>query len=234
MDSAADLVATPGPHAAAAADARARRRARTAVWMRGPMELLTAVVLAVAGLLAAWAGFQAGLWDGEQAALYAKAGGARIEAARAQGQAAQRMQIDVQMFSAWLDAAARRKPVIQAYYSDNFRHEFRPVFDAWLARRNAGVMTPATPFTSGDYRLKTMDRAARLETASNQLFEKGQQANRISDGFAQAAVTLSTAMFFGGIAQVFKRPPVRLGLLLLALAFCAWGAVRVISLPVQS
>lgn len=43
-------------------------------------DTLAAIVLSISALLTSWASFQAALWDGEQAAVYTRAGATRVRA----------------------------------------------------------------------------------------------------------------------------------------------------------
>jgi hypothetical protein len=58
-------------------------------------ELLEAVLLAIAAVLTAWAGFQSTKWSGVQADSYSRAGAARTESVRASTTAGQLTAIDV-------------------------------------------------------------------------------------------------------------------------------------------
>src|SRR5687768_9736882 len=100
--------------------------------MANPVELETAVVLSALGVMISWSELQAGLWDGEQAANYARAGAARMESARAANEAIQLSAIDVQLFTAWLEAYARDEERLQQFYRSRFRAEFKPAFEGWV------------------------------------------------------------------------------------------------------
>jgi hypothetical protein len=197
-------------------------------------DLATAVVLAAGGLLTAWAGYQASLWDGEQAAFYAQAGQQRVEASRAASDGAQLLAIDVQMFTAWLSAYTAGEDELQTFYRNRFRAEFKPPFELWLAAGPRSGKGPPTPFTAPGYDIAPRERSKQLEREADVLFEKGQRANEIGDSFTRATVSLASAMFFAGIAQVFDRPRLRMALTALAVLLCIWGTIRVLALPVAS
>ncbi|OHT18645.1 hypothetical protein [Edaphosphingomonas haloaromaticamans] len=195
-------------------------------------EIIAALVLSVAALLTSWAGFQAALWDGEQAAAYTRAGAARVEASRLAMQNGQLEAVDLFLFSQWLDAVAQEEPRLQAFYHRRFRPAFRPAFDAWIALKPLhNLSAPPTPFAMTDYAMPLRNEAARMEREADRLFSDGERANNISDAFVQATVILALALFLGGIGQTFKRPRVRLALISLAAVACIVGLVQLLQLP---
>ena len=76
------------------------------------------------------------------------------------------------------------------------------------------------------------DREAQVADAkATAVLRAGQAANQISDRFSQGNVMLAMAMFFAGIAQVFRIDHLRFALLGVAVITCVVGVVRVASLP---
>ena len=69
------------------------------------IDLVATVLLALATLATAWAGYQSSRWHSEQAKAQTKATASRIEAARAQDIADRDAQIDVALFVQWVDVA---------------------------------------------------------------------------------------------------------------------------------
>lgn len=196
------------------------------------VEIAIAAVLSVAGLVTAWAGYQGSLWSGQQAANYSQAGALRVEASRAQLEADGQRVVEINLFTAWLQAKAKDDERLIAFYEARFPPSLDAAFHAWLAltpMKNPAA--PKTPFSMPGYRPAGADRAKSLEAQANKIFDEGQRDNNISDLFNQAGVFLATAMFFGGIGQVFKQRPVRLALLVVAVIACAIGVARILSLP---
>lgn len=198
------------------------------------VEIVAALVLSIAALLTSWAGFQAALWDGEQAAHYAQAGAARVEAGllatqRGQGEAA-----DLVLFTQWLDAYAQRETRLQAFYRSRFRPEFARAFEAWRKRDIRDPGAPATPFAMPDYHPRHAAEAVATEARANALFDRGQRDNQTSDRFVQSTVVLALALFLGGIGQTFQRMRVRLALNGFAALACIWGLFQLVALPVLS
>lgn len=196
------------------------------------LEVATAIVLSFAALVTSWAGYQAGLWDGEQATHYSKANAEHMAATRQSTRAGQLEAVDVMSFAEWANANASGNKALEAFYRARFRPEFRAAFDAWIATRPVeNPAAPSSPFVDPKYRHKAEAQAEETERGAAQLFSEGQRANSISDHYGQGSVFLASALFFGGMCQVFRTPKVRLALLAVAAIACAFGAFRIFTLP---
>ena len=56
-------------------------------------------------------------------------------------------QIDVALFTQWVDAYARDETELAAFYRKRFRAEFQPAFDAWVATKpRTNPRAPLSPF----------------------------------------------------------------------------------------
>jgi hypothetical protein len=197
------------------------------------VEVSAALVISLAAAMTSWAGFQAALWDGEQAAHYAQAGAARVEATSAATEAGQLETADLLMFQGWLSAAAQQEPVLQAFYRQRFRPEFATAFEAWFKTAPlTNPAAPASPFAMPEYRSVRLADAQRLQKKADDLFNQGQRDNDIGDRFVRATVLLAVALFFGGIGQTFKSLTIKGVLVALAFVVCALSALMVAHLPI--
>jgi hypothetical protein len=199
-----------------------------------PIEVATAVMLGVAALLTSWSAYQAAIWDGVEAAQYNRADALRTQAARMATRAGQLEVIDILSFSQWLNAYAVDNTRLESFYRERFRPEFAPAFKDWLATHpHVNPNAPPTPFVMPSYQSAALRQADALEGQAQAAFDKGEQADRDSNEFIQVTVVLASAMFFGGIVQVFRMPRVRIGLMVVAALTCIWALVKVISLPIH-
>ncbi len=212
-------------HDPAAIQARNERRERMT-------ELAAAFILSIAALLSSYAGFQAQLWDGEEAASYALAEQARTKAAGAATVAVEINTRDHLLFSQWLNAYASGDARLEAFYRQRFRPRFQGPFTEWLATHpRTNPNAPASPFSMPSYDAAGAPDTERLEASSVSYFQRGQRANDISDAYVQATVVLALGLFIGGIIQAFKAHPLRVGLLSVAAMVCLAAAVRIADLP---
>jgi hypothetical protein len=202
------------------------------VWI---VEVCAAAVISLAAAMTSWVGFQAALWDGEQAAHYAEAGAARVEATSATTASGQLQTADLLMFQGWLSASAQNEPILQAFYRQRFRPEFAGTFEAWLKTAPlTNPAAPASPFAMPQYHSAQLAKAQRLQKRADELFNLGQRDNDISDRFVRGTVLLAVALFFGGIAQTFKSTTIKAVLVGMALLVCVASALMVAHLPMLS
>ena len=93
------------------------------------------MLLAIAAVATAWAAYQSARWHGEQARAQSASIAARVESTRAASVANRNAQIDVALFTQWVDAYARDETELADFYRKRFRAEFQPAFQAWVATR---------------------------------------------------------------------------------------------------
>ena len=111
------------------------------------IEMLLAVMLGAVTLATAWSGYQAARWGGTQSILFSQAGALRTESMRASTQGGQQTQIDVAIFSNWINAYADENEALVTFYQERFRDEFKPALEAWLATDPANNPdAPSSPF----------------------------------------------------------------------------------------
>jgi hypothetical protein len=192
-----------------------------------------AVVLATAGVVTAWGGFQAQLWGGTQFSKFIEYGDLRLEAARVEGQHDRVRAVEVSLFSAWLDAEAAGETALATYYRERFPPNLKRAFDHWRKLRPpGGGKPPGSPFQMDSYR--PVDAAAKsLGEKARATFRVALEADRIAEGFGQGNVILAMSMFFAGIAQVFRVPRVQYVMVAVAALACILGVARVLTLPIQ-
>lgn len=127
-------------------------------------EILATIILAVATLATAWSGYQSARWSGVQAANYSRAGASRVESSRASTIAGQQMQIDIGLFTNWINAYADENQELADFYRARFRDEFTPAFEAWLLTNpKTNPDAPKSPFAMTEYSLAKNEEAEALE-----------------------------------------------------------------------
>jgi len=198
------------------------------------LEIASAIIISIAALGSSWGSYQAGLWDGEQAAQYTRANALRVKASQAALEGDAFATVELQMFAAWLNAKARGEEDLARFYQARFPPGMKPAFNAWLAQQPLkNPSAPPSPFVTSLYTRPGVTRASEFERQADQTYARGQYANSVSDAFQQGATILALALFFGGIGQVFKMRTSRLVLLVIAGAATVLGFLRLLSLPLQ-
>lgn len=198
------------------------------------LETASAIILSISALASSLAAYQAGLWDGEQAAHYSRANAERTQASRAALAGDALAAVEVQMFGAWLGARVRGDQGLADFYQARFPPGLKVAFNAWMESDPLNSPSaPPTPFATTVYRRPGADEARALDRRADASFAAGQQANGISDAFQQSSTMLAVALFFGGIGQAFSQSKTRLIMVVVAGVVLVLGLLRLLSLPMQ-
>ncbi len=96
------------------------------------VDTVAAILLALAAVATAWSSYQASRWTGEQAKAFSAANAARVESTRASNLANAQTEIDIAIFTQWVDARLQKDEKLEDFYQQRFRDEFEPAFHAWL------------------------------------------------------------------------------------------------------
>jgi hypothetical protein len=173
-------------------------------------EIAATVLLALAAVATAWAGYQASQWHGEQALAASRATATRVESTRASDEANRQVQVDVAAFTQWVDAVAQEEPRLAAFYRGRFRDEFRPAFDRWLASRPLrNPEAPKTPFALPEYRLQATQEADRLQADAEEAGGEVRTDVERAEDYVLAVVLFATAIALAGIGARLRLFPIR-------------------------
>jgi hypothetical protein len=201
------------------------------------LDVVAAVLLALATVATAWSGYQASRWNGEQAQAAGRTNAIRIDAARAQGLAQAQTQIDVATFMQWVDAYARKETLLADFYFKRFRKEFKPAVNAWIATRPLrNPAAPLTPFAMPEYQLAARKEADRLDAEAEASAGSVRRFIQRSTDYVLAVVLFAAALFFAGMSAKLSTSRVRRALVVIALIVfvgtVAWIATFPVSLSV--
>ena len=197
-------------------------------------EVAATIVLAIATIATAWSGYQSARWGGEQATSYSQAGALRTESTRASTKAGQIGQVDIGLFTNWINAFAVDNQELATFYEERFRDEFKIAFEAWLATEPVNNPdAPDTPFDMPEYHIGQADDAARLETEAEEKFAEGTAANQQSDDYILNTVILASVLFLGGLVSRFSSMTARWVIIIFSLAILAYGLFNILTYPIS-
>jgi hypothetical protein len=197
-------------------------------------EIIATVLLALATLATAWSGYQSARWGGVQSTKFSQAGALRTESTRASTTAGQLMQIDVGLFTNWINAYALDNQPLIEFYQQRFRPEFVVAFEAWLAtdpKNNPDA--PKSPFAMPEYVVSYQQESERLEQEASKTFEVGSAANQTSDDYVLNTVILASVLFLAGMQSRIKSVPARMIIVILGLCILAFGLFNIATYPIQ-
>ena len=197
-------------------------------------EIVSAVLLSAATLATAWSGYQASRWNGEQAKAAARANAARVESAKATGVASRNAQIDIALFTQWVDAYARGETTLTSFYRKRFRAEFKPAFDAWVASRPLrNPQAALSPFAMPQYVLEAETEAKQLEAAAEVAAAEARRNIQRGSNYVLAATLFAATLFFAGISTRLTRPGTRTAVLALGCLLFVGTLIWVATFPVS-
>ncbi len=224
----ADEVRAPGHEA----DQSFAQTAR-GLWQDERVEIVAAILLSLATVLAAWGAYQATRWSGEQADAYAESAALRASAGRQAAIASRQIQIDVTAFLSWAQAKATDDDRLADFLRARFRPEFLLAFDSWVADAppDADGFPTGTPFTEADYTLAAQSQADDLNAQADAALAEARSANQVSDNFVLTAVLFASVLFFAGTAAKFRPQGIRWAMIGVALIVFAIGAIVEFTLP---
>ena len=200
----------------------------------GRFEFASTILLALAAVASAWAVYQGATWRGEQARAGSKSIAARVESTRAANVMNRQTQIDVALFTQWVDAYARDETELATFYRRRFRPEFRPAFVAWIATEpRTNPRAPLSPFAMPEYELAASATSERLEAAAATFSRRAGAYIQRADDYALASVLFAVSLFFAGISTRLQARAPRSVVLALGYALFLSTVVWLMTFPVN-
>jgi hypothetical protein len=197
-------------------------------------EVAATVLLAIAAVATSWAAYQSARWHGQQARGQSASIAARVESTRAADVANRQAQIDVALFTQWVDAYARDETELAGFYRKRFRPEFRPAFGAWVATRpRTNPTAPLSPFAMPQYKLAATAQADRLEAQAVASSESVGQFIQRADNYSLAVVLFAAALFFAGISTRLRSRTPRMVVLGLGYGLFLGSLIWIATFPVS-
>ena len=212
-------------------------------------ELLEAILLSIAAVLAAWAGFQSSQWSGQADDAYNLASEIRVEAAQMSDRSGQEQVADLITFTEWLAAAEREgllsatsgpgedgyepdDALLSGFLYDRFRPEFKVAVDAWVATGpRANPDAPPTPFAMDEYVLASDASEREFEQKAEAATDEARIASDRSDDYVLLTIIFATVLFFAGISSKMDTAKARIFLLSMGALLLLVTAGIMVSLP---
>lgn len=219
---------------------------------RDTFELLATLLLALAAILTAWAGFESAKWGGVQATNFTESGAARTESVRFSTLAGQQASVDVTTFFNWVNAivddlerGAIDRPTNAADYVptlgtlsgftfERFREEFKPAVRAWLDTNPfADPGAASSPFELPEYQLAAAAEAERLLAEAEIKAADAGDANQTSDNYVVSAVLFASSLFFAAMSGKLLKTRYKTAALIVAALVFLGTVVYVLTLPIE-
>ena len=144
------------------------------------------------------------------------------------------VQIDVAVFTQWVDAYAQRETELAGFYRRRFRPEFKPAFAAWVATRpRINPEAPLSPFAMPQYKLAANAKADRLEVQAGAASHRVGRFIQRADDYALAVVLFAVSLFFAGISTRLGSSTTRMVVLGLGYALFLGNLCWIATFPVS-
>lgn len=180
------------------------------------LDTTATVLLALAAIATAWATYQSTVWRGRQAEAQSASIAARVESTRQASVANRQAQVDLALFTQWIDAYAQSETELTDFYRKRFRDEFKPAFEAWLAQSPLqSASAPPSPFAMPQYRLSASAEAERLERTAADFSEAVERNIERANAYQLAVVLFAISLFFAALStrlRTFRSRAILLGL----------------------
>ena len=198
------------------------------------LELAATVLLALAAVATAWASYQSSRWHGKQAEAQSASIGARVESSKAAATANRQAQIDVAIFTQWVDAYATGETELADFYRKRFREEFEPAFEAWVATKPLrNVDAPLSPFEMPEYQLAATKEAEHLEGVATEASHRVRIDIQRADNYVLAVVLFASSLFFAGISTKLHSQRSQVAILALGYVLFIGTAIWIATFPVS-
>ena len=197
-------------------------------------ELAATVLLAMAAVATAWAAYQSARWHSQQARGQSASIAARVESTRAANLANRDAQIDIALFTQWVDAYARDETELAGFYRKRFRAEFQPAFQAWVETRpRTNPDAPLSPFAMPQYQLAATADADDLEMQAATSSERVGDFIQRADNYSLAVVLFAASLFFAGISTRLRSSTARMVVLGLGYTLFLGSVIWIATFPVS-
>jgi hypothetical protein len=207
-----------------------RRSAYVYRWV----ELLAAVVLALASIGTAWSGYQSALWGSDQSVHAQRASKATIRAAHFTDLGEQKLSLHVSLFGQWVAAVSSGNAALADFLFDRFPEPLKSATVSWRATQPlTNPAAPATPFDMPGYLLAEHAEAERWEVTAEAELEAAERANERSERYLLFTIIFAMVLFFAGISGKFRWQVIDIAMLSLGILVLVVGAVILLTTPIK-
>jgi hypothetical protein len=178
------------------------------------IELMAAILLGVAGILTAYAAYNGALAGGDALKGYTQSSRTTADANGFYNDYSQTYNADQALFLQYQLLVEKNDTDTAAVIKDTmFSDALTVATDAWLEIPQEAD-GPATPLDMDEYKIEALDSAQSLTQQADDEFVGAQTIDDQGDNFDLAAVYLAVALFFAGIAALFKVRKIQIAMLI--------------------
>ncbi len=199
------------------------------------LQIWAAVLLGLASLATAWAGYQSTRWGGAMTIQFTDAIIKSTDASKFYQQANAQLTFDGTLFieySTLIDQGQVElaNELRESLFSPELETVVAKYEEKQAAARGQGE-ADAGPFD--EYRSPDFEAAEELEEMTDGLFKDAKQANQTGDNYVLLTVIFASVLFMAGVATAFRNTRVRLVILSFGSVFLVGCAAIMATCPVR-
>ena len=188
------------------------------------IEIVMAILLGVAAVLAAWATFQSAQLSGSVAGLYSQGIRAADAASQDYNDATAVAVADEAIFLEYTKALHTGQAKLAAYVHGSLMSpELAAAVDWWEAQPDS--YESATPFTSPQH-----DKAKVREAQAEARFDEADRIDALATSFDILSIIIAIALFLFGVASLVRQERIKIGLGIVGTVVLIFSIIRLLSL----
>jgi hypothetical protein len=163
-------------------------------------EVIATILMTLATLVSAWAGYQSTLWHGHYTLELGETMRLGQRANSKRSHADELRLVDIAMFLNYERALSDGDQRYAQFLRERFRPEMKVALDAWLAQdplKTAGA--PLSPFVMKEYVLHDQQEAESLAEEAALGLQKAQVENGHAEDYVLVIVLMASTLFLAGI-----------------------------------
>ena len=193
------------------------------------IELVAAIILGVAGILTAFAAYNAALTDGDALKGYTASARTTADANGYFNEAFATYTSDQSLFLEYQVLVEQGDTATALVIRDRlFSPELEAATAAWIEIPVGSPDEPPTPLQTEEYVIPAQDEAIALTEQAADEFTEAQAFDDAGDKFELAAVFLAVSLFLAGIGSLFKSRTLQIAILAMAVVVMVPGVIAII------
>ena len=176
------------------------------------MEIVAAILLAIAAVGSAWSAYQAARWSGVMTMNFSEANVALNNSVKFANEAGQQVASDADSVWEWEIAFYEgNTELMQHYETHMFDPELKAAVEAWKATDpSTNPDHPRSPLDMPEYRLESYEKSIELEDVAVEKSQEAGEANQQSDNYILLTVLFASVLFFAGVSTKFSGKQIRI------------------------
>ena len=196
-------------------------------------EPASAILMALATLSTVWCSYESSKWNGQSSDFATKAARLEQKTALLHLEDNQIINIQVKLFTDFINAKVSGNDKLAQFYSDRFPPELRVAFNGWMSQKPfENLKADPHPFVPSLYKPRFAEDIQRSAAEALRLGAEAKRTGNFAAQYLSNTVLLAAVLFFAGTSAKFNQRHVRQSSFFFAVAALLFAAARMLMLPV--